>query len=33
MLFGRYEINYGDVLKSWLEHEIDIVVSTNRIIC
>ena len=31
MPFGRYEINYGEVLKSWLENEIDIVVSTNPI--
>jgi len=31
MPFGRYEINYGDVLKSWLENEIDIVVSTNPV--
>ncbi len=31
MPFGRYEINYGEVLNSWLENNIDIVVSTNPI--
>ena len=31
MPFGRYEIKHGEVLNSWLDNKIDIVVSTNPI--